>query len=233
MTWNSSSPLDTDLICFGDDKIRELKSDLKTIFSKEHSFPAENTEVPSNTYGVHLEGSGLIFAGTSAPSSAQNGQLFWNTSTKKLYVYKDGYWHESYNLIPYCFYVKEQKTVFDPSTNPIYEYNLPSINTYYFNIPLIFIWSGYYTSNDNNPHELQIIEKISTGTEYIRYILPTNNQIMRELNNKYFFHICFTHLVEYNDAIKYRFKMNYTGSITITSALLIRGATNFEGGSHY
>jgi hypothetical protein len=230
MSWDSSSPFDTDLICFGDDKIRELKADLKTIFSKEHSFPAENAEVPANTYGIHLEGSGKIFTGTSAPSSAQNGQLFWNTSTKKLYVYKDGQWIECNLLIPYCFYVKEQKTVSNPSTY-IYEYNLPSGTTYYFNTPLIFIWSGYYTSYDNNPHELQIEEYCSETSKYIRYILPTNAQ--HQISDAYHFHICFTHLVGSNNALKYRFKMNYTGSITIKNCLLIRGANNFEGDNPY
>jgi len=227
MTWNTNKPLNTDLIMFGDDIIRELKSDFKTIFSREHIFPDENAEVSPGVYGHHKEGSGLVYIGTSFPTPLEFNlrprQLFWNLDTKKLYIYNDG-WQQIFNLIPYHFLVQDTKIVSDPSQG-VYEFQYTTYHHYY----LDFIWWGSYRGYQHtleNPLEIHVYQVHFTGGTTLMYVLPTDAQFFT------YFYLNFS--AQYADGYnKLRFCINYTSPLVVASTLMIRAVANFEGGSQY
>lgn len=71
MVWDKTKPLGTEVLRYGDDRIRELKSDLEQALQVEHYFPVNNTEVKLIP---------KIFANTYPPTS-YTGRLYFDTNS--------------------------------------------------------------------------------------------------------------------------------------------------------
>ena len=101
VVWNSAfnvSPAGSDDVGQGDDKIVELKEAVYERLVKEHEM--DETSGAAAEDGWHRAGSAVTYTGTSNPTTrpdgvtalnaADNGRLFMNTTTSKLYYYKHG-----------------------------------------------------------------------------------------------------------------------------------------------
>lgn len=84
MTWDVTKPLDAGPIRTGDDFIRELKADLETAISEEHSFPVDS----GSPHGYHNIPSGT----TAARPAGATGQWYYNTTTGTIQRYSGTAW---------------------------------------------------------------------------------------------------------------------------------------------
>lgn len=147
MTWDTSKPPDNAPTFAVDDYIRELKTDFKTIFSTEHTFPPDGTTITADTiYGKHKEGSGrILIFNTFTPPDGNYGRgiLAYCTRSQKLFIRDWGKWIEAKEDFPYDFL-----TIIDGNftTETIYTYTQPSeMSDYAY---WLINWHGYYVPAD-------------------------------------------------------------------------------------
>lgn len=76
MTWDKTKPQGTELVSLGDDRIRELKQDLREILGVEHYFPINN----NNPVALHK----FALLTTAQEVNTRNGQIWYNTELKQL-----------------------------------------------------------------------------------------------------------------------------------------------------
>lgn len=101
VVWNSAfnaSPAGSDDVGQGDDKIVELKEAIYERLVKEHTMDESSGAVAED--GAHRAGSAVVYTGTSEPTTKpdgvtaldadDNGRLFVNTSSNKVYSYRHG-----------------------------------------------------------------------------------------------------------------------------------------------
>lgn len=97
MTWDKTSPLNTDFISLGDDVIREMKKDLEDALSHEFStFPGATAATPIFIPGF------LRGATASRPTgdSLTEGRFYCNTTLNVLERYNGTSWDAVSTLIP-------------------------------------------------------------------------------------------------------------------------------------
>ena len=76
MPWDKTKPQGTELVSLGDDRIRELKEDLRQILGVEHYFPVNN----NNPVALHK----FALLTTAQEVNTRNGQIWYNTELKQL-----------------------------------------------------------------------------------------------------------------------------------------------------
>ena len=76
MEWDKNTPLGSETIRFGAQRIREMKQYIHDALSREHEFP-DNPRHKGGKLGVLVVGS---------PPSVGNNSIGWDSSQKKLYV---------------------------------------------------------------------------------------------------------------------------------------------------
>lgn len=86
MTWDTSTPLGSESILNGDNRIRELKTDLATALTTEGSFPGADTANPKFRWTPPRGNT------AARPSSPVTGQLYINTETLALERYSGTVW---------------------------------------------------------------------------------------------------------------------------------------------
>lgn len=75
MTWDATTPADSEAIRLGAQRIREFKTDLATAFTTEHSFPGTDTANPKLIYTPG-------YGNTAArPAASVVGRLYFNSQT--------------------------------------------------------------------------------------------------------------------------------------------------------
>lgn len=97
--WDEGSPAGSAAINAGDDEIRNLRAAVGDRFAKEHITPAA-----SGVGGEHLEGSARVYYASSAPTKKPDGttdldtndegRVWIDSSTKRVYYYTGSAWTE-------------------------------------------------------------------------------------------------------------------------------------------
>ena len=87
IAWDEAAPTGSESIGNGDNRIRSMKTDLRTALDDEHVFPSSG-----GTAGLHRVGSGRAFYGTQSRVSAsttsapaQDGRLMMTSDTSRLF----------------------------------------------------------------------------------------------------------------------------------------------------
>lgn len=87
VTWNENSPSGTESMNSGDDRIRSLKTAMRTGLDDEHVFPAAG-----GLAGYHRYGAARVFVGTQSlvSSSGTDGKLMQASDTSRLFAVGSG-----------------------------------------------------------------------------------------------------------------------------------------------
>ena len=87
IAWDEAAPAGSEAVSNGDNRIRSMKTDLRTALDDEHIFPSSG-----GTAGLHRVGSGRAFYGTQSRVSAsttsapaQDGRLMMTSDTSRLF----------------------------------------------------------------------------------------------------------------------------------------------------
>lgn len=87
MTWDASTPQGSEAVSLGDDRIRELKTDLEAALTIEHDFPID-TSAPGLIYTPDRGNTASRPSGTYLVT----GRLYINTETKAIERYNGSTW---------------------------------------------------------------------------------------------------------------------------------------------
>lgn len=98
MTWDLTTPAGTDLLSSGDDKIRELKTDLQTALQATDATLGNEGVFPVNTTTPAYRYRGLKGTTAQRPAPGNYG-LYWNTTTSTLQRDNGSAW-EDVGIIP-------------------------------------------------------------------------------------------------------------------------------------
>ena len=87
IAWDEAAPAGSESVGNGDNRIRSMKTDLRTALDDEHIFPSSG-----GTAGIHRAGSGRAYFGTQSRVSAsttsapaQDGRLMATSDTSRLF----------------------------------------------------------------------------------------------------------------------------------------------------
>jgi hypothetical protein len=98
--WDVTTPAGTESKSLGDDRIRELKTDIQTALEHEGEFPGEDTSSPKFIY---TPSSGTSAQRPSGLTNTATGQLYINTSSSTIERFDGLLWSPVASLIPTGF----------------------------------------------------------------------------------------------------------------------------------
>ena len=106
MVWDETKPSGSEVLRFGDNRIRELKQDLENALQQEHYFPVDTNNVKLVP---------KIPIGTTSPSPEYVGRMYFNTSSNlQTFVIKTStVWEivsNNYKTLPSGTYIVTNKT---------------------------------------------------------------------------------------------------------------------------